>query len=262
MCLLFFSYKTHPEYCLIFVGNRDEFYDRPTAALSFWKGETAILAGRDLRGNGTWLGITRTGRFAAITNYRDPEHDALYDKNSPSRGNLVSEFLLSKDFPEKYLEHIETIGYTYKGFSLIVGDKDNLCYFCNRSKGILRLNPGLYGLSNHLLNTPWPKVEKGLTAFKKVVKNQNKIKPEKFFTMLKDRSRPPDDKLPDTGVELDWERMLSSIFISGDDYGTRSSSVILIKKNGCVTCIEQTYNLKKKSGIEKPAVSYSFSIST
>ena len=262
MCLLFFSYKNHPKYWLIFAGNRDEFYERPTAALSFWGDKTDILAGRDLRGNGTWLGINKAGRFAAITNYRDPEYDALYDENSPSRGDLVSNFLLYKDSPKKYLEHIETIGYTYKGFNLIVGDKDNLCYFCNRSKGVLKLNAGLYGLSNHLLNTPWPKVEKGLTGFKKLVQHQNKINPENIFAMLKDCSRPPDEKLPDTGVELALERMLSSIFISGNDYGTRSSSVILFERNGCVTFIEQTYNLKKKSGIEKQVASYSFSIST
>lgn len=246
MSLLFFSYMNHPEYWLVFAGNRDEFYDRPTKSLSLWNNGADILAGRDLKANGTWLGITKTGKFAAITNYRDPANDLLSYEDVPSRGNLVSEFLSGKKSAKKYLEYIETMGYRYKGFNLVLGDRDGFYYFSNRKEGIQLIKPGLYGLSNHLLNTPWPKVKKGLARFKELHKHKNEINTEDLFTMLKDRTRPPDVELPDTGVGLDRERLLSSMFIHSNNYGTRSSSVILFKTNGQVTFIERTYNYNRE----------------
>ncbi len=260
MCLLFFSYMNHPEYWMVFAGNRDEFYDRPTKSLSLWNNGTDILAGRDLKANGTWLGITKTGKLAAITNYRDPANNLLSDKNIPSRGNLVSEFLSGKKSAKKYLEYIKTMGYRYNGFNLVVGDRGGVYYFSNKKKGVQAIKPGLYGLSNHLLNTPWPKVKKGMDRFKDLHEHKNEIKAEDLFAILQDKTRPPDAELPDTGVGLDMERLLSSIFIHSNNYGTRSSSVILFRTNGQVTFIERSHNHNGERIAEHKDISHFFNI--
>jgi len=151
MCLILFSFNLHPEYQYIVAGNRDEFYERPTQPLGFWKDEPLILAGRDLVGGGTWMGVTKTLKFAAITNYRDP---AAIKKNAPSRGNLVRNFLAGKESPETYLEHVRKTGHKYNGFNLLIGKKNQLWFYSNRGERVQKISSGFYGLSNHFLDTP------------------------------------------------------------------------------------------------------------
>lgn len=238
MCLLFFSYDMHPDYQLIVAANRDEFYDRPTRPLAFWNDRPAILAGRDLKNYGTWLGVTRSGRFAAITNFRDP---ASQKAIAPSRGLLVSNFLAGSESPPDYLARIHSAGHRFNGFNLLIGDDDGLYYFSNKRTGIQRLRPGVYGLSNHLLDTPWPKVEKGKAHLETFLTGQEDMDTEAIFGILGDRSWPADDQLPNTGVGLEWERVLAPLFITSRVYGTRSSSILLMEKTGSVTFMERTF---------------------
>ncbi|MBN1614884.1 MAG: NRDE family protein [Deltaproteobacteria bacterium] len=238
MCLILFAYRMHPLYPLVVAANRDEFYERPTAAADFWEASPAILAGRDLRDGGTWLGITREGRFAALTNYRDPLNIKL---EAPSRGWLVRDYLLGRQEPDAYLHDLAERADRYNGFSLILGSRNRLYYYSNRD-AIRELPAGFYGLSNHLLDTPWPKVEKGKEALKEVLEHSKRPSTEDLFAVLNDRSRPEDGRLPDTGVGIDWERILSSIFIESPNYGTRSSTVLIVGRNGWVSFAERSYN--------------------
>ncbi len=237
MCLIFFAYKQHSDFPLILAANRDEFYARPTAPLAFWEDAPNVLAGRDLLKGGTWLGVTRSGRFAAVTNFRDANQRQL---DSQSRGLLVSDYLCGLDSPLSYLKMLRSRAHKFTGFNLLVGDHQELFYFANREMKIARLDPGIYGLSNRLLNTPWPKVERGKRMFQAEI-NRHTIQSESIFSILTDRHRPADDCLPYTGVSLEWERILSSIFISSDDYGTRSSTILLLKRDATVTMAERLY---------------------
>jgi uncharacterized protein with NRDE domain len=238
MCLILLAYDVHPEYHLILAANRDEFYDRPTRAMAFWEEYPDILAGRDLKGGGTWLGMTRSGRFSAITNYREPGGPK---PDAPSRGHLVSAFLSGNSPSQAYIEAISAVDQSYSGFNLIVGDASGLFYYSNRDPGIHRLQPGWYGLSNHLLNTPWPKVEKGIALLKAAVLDVDPVTMDRVFQLLKNRDMPPDERLPDTGVGIEWERILSPMFIQSPGYGTRSSTVVLIERNGKARVAEQTF---------------------
>jgi uncharacterized protein with NRDE domain len=251
VCLIFVAVDAHPNYPVVIAANRDEFYDRPSAPASFWPEAPQLLAGRDLRAGGTWLGVTRTGRMAALTNYRDPESNRA---EAPSRGNLVSDFLLGQEKPVSYLERISANADRYNGFSLLVGQGAHFHYYSNRARGIRALGPGIHGLSNHLLDTPWPKVEKGKQALRALLAGES-ICPKDLFHCLLDRAAAPDELLPNTGVGLELERMLSPIFISSPGYGTRSSTVILLDQIGKVTFIEKSF----QNGSEDPStVEHSF----
>jgi uncharacterized protein with NRDE domain len=257
MCLILFSYKIHPNYPLILAANRDEFYKRPTAPLDFWDTNPGVLAGRDLKANGTWLGVTRTGRIAAITNYREGG-DPI--EKAPSRGDLIRNYLTTDSDPSLYLNEVRKIGHTYNGFNLIAGDANGLFYISNRANRIQKLKPGLYGISNHLLNTSWPKVKNGTVRLQGVLNGKEKLDPEKIFEILSDRSIPADDELPNTGVGLQWERILSPLFITSSNYGTRSSSIVLMAASGRVTVMERTF-LKTEDGIKEGETrKYSFMI--
>lgn len=238
MCLLLLAIDSHPFYKLVIAANRDEYYDRPTASASFWDDPPDLLAGRDLRAGGTWFGITKKGRIAGITNYRDP---ASLKSLAPSRGKLVSDFLAGKEKPEEYLARLDLEARDYNGFNLVVGTKNQLYWYSNRSHGTRCLVPGIYGISNHLLDTPWPKVFRGKAALENILSDQKVPSPSAFFEMLLDRSVPRDDSLPDTGVGLEWERMLSPIFITSPNYGTRTSAILLIDLNDRVTFMERTH---------------------
>ena len=238
MCLLLLAIKSHSVYKLVIAANRDEYYDRPTAPASFWEDRPDLLAGRDLRAGGTWFGITQKGRIAAITNYRDP---ASLKSHAPSRGELASDFLTGEDTPEEYLARLDPNAGGYNGFNLIVGTKDQIYWYSNRGNGTHCLVPGIYGVSNHLLDTPWPKVSRGKAALEEILSDHRVPSPEGFLDMLRDRSIPDDNNLPDTGVGLEWERLLSPIFISSPNYGTRSSAILLIGQDDHVTFMERTY---------------------
>ena len=247
MCLILFAYERHPRYRLVLAANRDEFYGRPTAPVHFWDGAPDLLAGRDLKGGGTWLGVTRSGRFAAITNYREPD---FHEKDAPSRGALVTDFLRGQDDPAVYLEKLAFSAARYNGFNLIVGDMDALGYFSNREGTVRMLAPGVYGLSNHLLDTPWPKVERGKAFLEAHLRGED-VDDAALLDALNDPAQAPDDALPDTGVGLAWEQALSPLFIRSPDYGTRSSSVLLISHDGEVTFAERTFEAGAPGGTER-----------
>lgn len=250
MCLILFSYKQHPAYPLVFAANRDEFYDRPSAPASFWADRPDLLGGRDLKEGGTWLGITRRGRMAALTNYRDP---VSVKWQAPSRGWLVRDFLCGSENADIFLKRLEKQSDRYNGFSVILGaDPFRLYYYSNRS-GPVELAPGLYGLSNALLNAPWPKVERGRQMLGALLSRADGPFAEDLFSILKDQTRPGDGQLPDTGVGLEWERILSSMFITSPVYGTRSSSLLLVDRGRHVTFIERTYN-----GVSEPWMTAKF----
>jgi uncharacterized protein with NRDE domain len=238
MCLILFAYQIHPHYRLVLGANRDEFYARPTAPLDFWPDHPEVLAGRDLEQNGTWMGITRSGRLAAVTNYREPR---IMKTGAPSRGHLVADFLLGRMPPDAYMRHIAARADQYNGFNLIVGDSVNLVYFSNRGKEVHALGPGIYGLSNHLLDTAWPKVALGKQRLGMHVNRAPEISPDSILTLLQDQTPGAEEDLPSTGVNLAWEKALSPIFIASPDYGTRSSSVLMIDAEGRIRFTERTW---------------------
>lgn len=242
MCLIVFAYQIHPRYELILAANRDEFYHRPTAPAAFWEDAPQILGGRDLVAGGTWLGITRDGRFSAVTNYREPPLAAAGEK---SRGNLVGDFLKAREAPAEYLQALKKQEFDYSGFNLLIGDfggeQSRLVYFSNRGGDARILTAGLYGLSNHLLDTSWQKV---LLAKKMLAENitaSAAVSPNALFDILQNREFARNEDLPQTGIGIEREKLLSPIFIESENYGTRCSTVILIEKNGRVSFQEKIY---------------------
>lgn len=238
MCLIIFAFQTHPRYKLILAANRDEYYHRPTAPAGWWREARFLLAGKDLEAGGTWMGITKKGKLAVLTNYRGTDS---HKKNAPSRGTLVSQYLRSNISSREYLEELRAKSSKYNGFNLILGDMDNLCYYSNRQNKILHLASGIHGLSNDSLDTSWPKVVKGKQILEQQVLNQPEISLESIFSFLKDTEMPPDDHLPDTGIGIELERVLSPIFIKSPGYGTRSSTVLLVDKDNQVTFAERGF---------------------
>ncbi len=246
MCLIFISIHQHPNYKLIVAANRDEFYARKTALAEFWKDHPEIVGGRDLEAMkpdgtcGTWMAMNKNGRIAMITNYRDLKN---IKSKAPSRGHLVTDFLLSEEAPKKYLHAIEKNKNKYNGFNLIVGDAEELFYLSNYKDGVTKLQNGFYGLSNALLDTPWPKVKGGKKKMDYLLA-ADKINATNLLNGLNDSHQPPDDQLPDTGVGLERERMLSSMFIKSPNYGTRCSTVVTVDYDNKVEFTERDYDLK------------------
>jgi len=232
----------HPRYRLVLAANRDEFHARPTRPASFWNENANILGGKDLKAGGTWLGITKTGRLCGITAYRDPR---TFRPDAPSRGKLVSAFLDGKSSPGEYMRDLQASAFNYNGFNLIAGDNDSLWYFSNRGDEPRELEPGIYGLSNHLLDTPWPKVVKGRGLLEEAMRG-DEVSLDEIFSILEDREKPPDNLLPDTGVGMDLERLFSSIFISSPVYGTRSSTVLIVDRRGGVTFVEKEFGSQQE----------------
>jgi uncharacterized protein with NRDE domain len=237
MCLILFAHEIHPEFPLVIAANRDEFYSRPTETAKWWETEPGLLGGRDLIGGGSWFGVNRQGKFAAITNVREPER---FNTEAPSRGPLVTDYLLDPIHPKEYFEKIRKSGKEYNGFNLLLGFHKDIYYFSNRSEDFEKLAPGVYGLSNHLLDTPWPKVEKGKTKLKKALGN-GQIEPDQLFDDLLDKDQAPDKELPATGVPLEWERGLSAMFIELENYGTRCSTLLLRDRDDQIYFEERSY---------------------
>jgi uncharacterized protein with NRDE domain len=226
MCLIVFAYRMHEEFKLIAAANRDEFYRRPTAAVHFWEDHPHVLAGRDLSKMGTWMGVTKEGRFAALTNYRDPQEQT---EGKRSRGELVADFLAGNADPETYLQEAANKSGDYPGYNLLAGDADALYYYSNREGSVRCLEPGIYGVSNHLLDSDWPKVRHGKAGVVKIFNSGIGVDlTDRLFRLLRHADPAPDDLLPQTGVSLEWERLLSPIFIESEGYGTRSSTVLLM----------------------------------
>jgi uncharacterized protein with NRDE domain len=227
MCLILMAWRVHPEYPCVVAANRDEFHARPAAPAQWWTDKPRILAGRDLSAGGTWLGMTRTGRLAALTNFRGSAHRGA---DAPSRGGLVTTILESNSPVADGLAYLREVGPAYNGFSLIFTDGEQLgVYESALGEGRL-LGPGVYGLSNDLLDTPWPKVQNAksdLLAALTDPSDENTL-----LALLRDDRPAPDEQLPRTGVSKEWERLLSSAFIRDADYGTRCSTVVRIDRRG------------------------------
>ncbi len=244
MCLTLFAYRAVPGYPLILVNNRDEFQNRPTHVASFWDHASHVLAGRDATLGGTWLGLTRDGRLANVTNHRDFRIPPV--TNGPSRGALTADFLVSEDTkldPQAYLGNLHQEAQEYNGFNLIVGSLDALWFYSNREEKIRRVEPGFHGLSNALLDTPWPKLEDGKSSFQTIVAEDPEAV-DALMQLMRKAEIYPDEGLPDTGRSLEFERLVSPIFIENEVYGTRMTTLLRIREDGQVEYIEQTYNAK------------------
>lgn len=235
MCLLFYCREAHRDLPFILLANRDEFYERPTRPAGFWTEDPAVLAGRDLKRHGTWLGITRTGRWAALTNFREPS-DAEFER---SRGDIVRDYLTGDRGARDFAAGLQTIAAEYDGFNLLLGDVHESLWLSNRGGSVRTLGPGVYGLSNHLLETPWPKVRNGKRNLCAQLRGRPVV--DRLFEPLTDRTVYEDD-LPETGVDPAIERMLSSAFITSPRYGTRSSTLVMVNRDGEAYFEERTYD--------------------
>ncbi|HJV82726.1 NRDE family protein [Noviherbaspirillum sp.] len=228
MCLIVFAWQVVPGMPLVAAGNRDEFYDRPASPAAWWNDHPHVYAGRDLRGGGTWLGVTRDGRFAAITNIRAPSEKR---DDAPTRGALVADYLAGDMSPEEYLDTISHGAHRFNGFNLLLADQDNLIWYSNRAEDDQRngkpLPPGIYGLSNGSLDSPWPKVVRTKAQFASLLCQG--APEDAYFDMLTDTTRASDCRLPKTGVSLEWERVLSAVCIESPEYGTRASTVAQLR---------------------------------
>ena len=268
MCLIVIAWRSHRAYPLLIGANRDEFHDRPSLPAGFWCDAPQLCAGRDLLAGGSWLdipytpedlcayargrlreafatadaGITRGGRFAALTNFRAPEAKA---SNAPSRGELVSAFLRGSDTPRSYLEQLQPQAARHAGFNLLLGELGGeLYYFSNRADAIRRLEPGVYGLSNHLLDTPWPKVRAARANLAALIEAEPGT--DEIFALLGERSLPPAHELPDTGVGQQHEQLLAPCFIVSERYGTRASTVVRVSREGRVEFEEHSFDARGK----------------
>lgn len=237
MCLMVLAWQTHPEFPLIVVANRDEEYQRPSKSMHFWAENPDILAGRDLQGGGTWLGVNRNGRWAGVTNYREGRETPA----PRSRGDLTREFLEGGTPAIDYAGQVIRKGADYNGFNLLVGDSETLAYCSNRHGTVKILPPGIYSLSNHLLDSPWPKAQHAKAALTELLEQQRTPDFSSLAACLQRQAPFADEALPDTGVGIALERMLSPPFISGQDYGTRCTSVLLMNRAGTGEMVEQNY---------------------
>ena len=249
MCLIAFAYKVHKKYRLILSANRDEFFKRPTAPINIWEDEPQIIGGRDLQQGGTWMGFSRKGRFAALTNVRDP---ASMKPDARSRGDLIPSFLLSDEEPLSYLKTIRNSVADYNGFNLLAGDLKNLFFFSTTDKKIIKVEEGIHAVSNHTLNTPWVKVQIVKKGLRKLLESEadspDRVDIESnLYNMMQNNVVAPDEALPDTGVGIELERKLSPVFVSMKGYGTRSTSVVLWDIEGKLTFSEITWSQNGKN---------------
>jgi uncharacterized protein with NRDE domain len=238
MCLILFATGAHKRYPLIVGANRDEAYERPSAPARFWSDTPVVYGGRDLEQGGTWLGVTRTGRFAAITNYRQSEPRSAQAR---SRGELTREFLTGAEHPARYVERAAQRADQYNGFSLIVGMPGELYFYSNRGAEPARIASGVHGLSNHLLDEPWPKVLRGVAALEAMMDAGEGDIVRALATALADREPAPDDFLRTAGADVERERLRSAAFIPDDAYGTRASTILLVDAGGNVLFRESRY---------------------
>lgn len=236
MCLIAFALNEHPKYPLIMVANRDEFFARPTTSAAYWEDHPEVLGGRDLKGGGTWMGITKSGRMAAVTNFRDPHN---ISDTAKTRGDLTKNFLTSELDAYAYMERVQAEAAAYNGFNLLLYERGKALHFSNYGESITTLDHGVYGLSNALLDTPWPKLVKLKSRLRDAISGEFEI--GDLLELLLDPETAPDHELPSTGVPYEWEKAISSICIKTDTYGTCCSTIILIDHEGQVTFVERSF---------------------
>lgn len=252
MCLILFAYKVIPGCPLIVAANRDEWFSRPAIPAGFWTDHPQILAGRDLQAGGTWLGVSTQGRFAALTNFRNPNDRRL---DAPSRGALVSSFLTGTMSARSFIDELAGQADAYNGFSMLAGDNSGLFCYSNRGGGPIEVQPGVHGLSNHLLDTPWPKVVKGCAGLGHLLPQPYR---SRHYLDLMDDSVPPEEQtMPQSQPGQDWERSLSSMRIMKGEYGTRCSTALRLCQDGVSEMAERTY---RRNGDIEGEVSYTFKV--
>lgn len=244
MCLIIFALNQHPKYKLIIAANRDEFFNRPTLEADFWKEDDSILGGRDIQSGGTWFGMNKNGRFIAITNYRDPENENVSDK---SRGELSKKFLLHNQNVSEFLTDVSKNKQKYNGFNLLLSDDNfkSLYHYSNITDQSMKINDGIHGLSNHLLDSPWPKTEKGINSLSNILKSDS-INSSDLVAMLRNETEGSDNLLPKTGISYELEKKLSPVFISMKGYGTRCSTVVFVDTSNDLSFLEVSYNEHKE----------------
>lgn len=246
MCLILIGIKAHPEYKLIMLANRDEFFKRNATGAHFNSEAPTLLAGIDLEAGGMWNGITKTGLLAAVTNYRQfPLHT-----DKISRGFLVKDFLTEKFTIDNAIQILDQSASQYNGYNLLYGTVDNLKYYSNRANFLLSLTGGIYGLSNHLIDTPWPKVQLAKELFMSVLDNET-LKTELLFEIMKNKRQFPLSELPETGIGNEMEVKLSSIFIEMPEYGTRATTLIMVNNKNEVYFEERSYKPTESKVIEQ-----------
>jgi uncharacterized protein with NRDE domain len=242
MCLLVLAWRAHPRYRLILAANRDEYHERPAAPLAKWLAPNDILAGRDEKAGGTWLGLDRARRFGIVTNFRELQRPR---RSAPSRGRLIPDYLASDASPETHLGRLETDAPGYSGFNLILGDLEQLWYASNRQDQFARALPaGIHGLSNEFLDSPWPKLQRVRRSFDSWLEGAADVRPDQavpaLFAMLADRT-PASEGSASTGLSADWERTLSSPFVTHPSYGTRCSTILMIEPSGATVMVERRF---------------------
>ncbi len=254
MCLALIAIGAREELPLVLAANRDEFHARAAAPAAFWREAPGLLAGRDLSAGGTWLGVTRSGRVAFLTNHRDPRS---HRDGAPSRGALVAEYLKGEENAGDFLRRKEKEGPIYNGFHLVVGDPRQLWYFTNTGGVPRRLSPGVHGISNGPVDEPWPKVTRSCARLVTLLESPLPPGPEALLDLLSDRERTPDAELPETGIPLEWERALSSVFVVHGGYGTRCSTALLASRDGKIRFVERSF---EPSGAPSGTVDVSFRV--
>jgi len=253
MCLIFIAHHASSDYPLVIAANRDEYHHRATQVADFWTDAPQILGGRDLEAGGTWLGIHRNGRFAALTNYRESRPA---NSQAPSRGLLVSDFLHGRETALSHLQQLARTGSRYNGFSLLVHDGETLACYSNREGVPQAITTGIHGLSNRVLDTPWPKVTTGKAELQQQLAT-GALREEDLFALLGDARPAADRALPDTGIGLERERQLSPRFILGAEYGTRCATLLSVDRQGHARFIERSYD---PAGQSLGEVRYDFEI--
>lgn len=250
MCLLSFAFRKIPNAPLVVIANRDEFYNRPTQPMHWWQ-DKPILAGRDLQAGGTWLGLSASGRFAAVTNYRQVSENAQSGNALLSRGNLVADFLCSDLTAMQWVNSTDQRFSRYDGFNLLLYDGRELIYLNNfQDSAPQSLRPGVYGLSNHNLDSPWPKVDYARQQVQEIVARHPALSGDQVTTLLDSLSLQktyPPDLLPNTGIPQEWEELLSSAFIVAPEYGTRCSTALIVSAQGTINIAERTYSAAQDS---------------
>ncbi|MFT6865513.1 MAG: hypothetical protein ACJA08_000334 [Cyclobacteriaceae bacterium] len=252
MCLIAFAWDSHPKYKLILVANRDEFYERPTAAADFWQDQPDIFGGRDLKADGTWMGFSKKSKFAALTNYRDLKN---IRENARSRGDIITDYLNHKNSPETFLSSLHDYAGDYNGFNFLACDFKKMFHYSNYEGKYNDVPPGIHGLSNALLDTSWPKVDALKTAFARTISEN--FSHNQLLNLLTDANTFADEILPNTGVSPEWEKALSPICIRTEKYGTCSSAVITVDRLGMVNFTEKTHAV---GGRKENTVNFEFEI--
>jgi uncharacterized protein with NRDE domain len=252
MCLILLALSQHENYPLVILSNRDEFYARPTRAAHWWDDAPDTFGGRDLEAHGTWMGVNNQGRFAAVTNIREPGHKQISKR---SRGDLTREFLTGSESVPQFLARINTQQDDFAGFNLLLGDNNELWSYSNRQPGIHKLTPGFYGVSNGYFDEAWPKLASGKIALEQALSND--ADDDAFIDIMSSEQQPPDNLLPTTGVPLEKERLLSSRFIKMPDYGTRATSLVKFSNQNTIRFTEQSFG--PDTG-QKPRIDETFAI--